>query len=425
MSFSNVIDCLKERGFIDAVTSEEIREKLKHPLRVYVGFDPTADSLHLGSLVGIIALSWFQRYGHTPVVILGGATGRIGDPSGKSQERPLLDSQTIAYNIARIRDHFEKVLDFNHPKTKPLMLNNEDWFSRISLIDFLRDVGKHFRLQAMLAKDSVRARLESEEGLSFTEFTYQLLQAYDFYYLHTEYGVSIQMGGSDQWGNITAGTELVRKLAGESVYGLTFPLLTKSDGKKFGKTEGGAIWLAPDRTSPYQFYQYLVRVADSDVIKLMRMITFMDIDEIRRYEEEMKRSDYVPNRAQKRLAEEVTRLIHGEEGLQVALRVTETAAPGSQASLDVERLEAIALEMPNVVLASSEVMGEKFVDLMAKTGLTPSKGEALKLLKNGGAYLNEQKVDDQTLRIQPEHLIGNRYLLLGMGKKKKLLLKVE
>lgn len=425
MAFSNVIDCLKERGFIDALTSEEVREKLKHPTRVYVGFDPTADSLHIGSLVGIIALGWFQRYGHTPVVILGGATGRIGDPSGKSQERPLLDSQTIAQNIARIRDHFDKVLDFKHPATKPLMLNNEDWYAGMSLIDFLRDVGKHFRLQGMLAKESVRARLESEEGLSFTEFTYQLLQAYDFYYLSQQYGVTVQLGGSDQWGNITAGTELVRKLNGESVYGITFPLLTRSDGKKFGKTEGGAIWLAPDRTSPYQFYQYFVRVADSDVIKLMRMITFMDMEEIRRYEEEMKKPGYAPNTAQKRLAEEVTRLIHGEEGLQIALRVTETAAPGSQATLDVERLEAIALEMPNVVLSLSEVVGEKFIDLMAKTGLSPSKSEALKLLKNGGAYLNDQKVDDQALRIQPEHLIGNRYILLGMGKKKKLLLKIQ
>ena len=274
---SNVVDCLKERGLVDAMTSEEVVKLLEQPRKLYLGFDPTADSLHIGSLVGIVILRWFQKFGHTPVVILGGATGRIGDPSGKSVERPLLDRAAIDYNVARIRRHFEVVLDFFHLKAKPILLNNDEWFSQMNLIDFLRDVGKHFRVGTMLAKEMVKSRIQSEEGICFTEFTYQLLQSYDFYHLFTHHGVVLQLGGSDQWGNITSGIDLVRKLTAAQAYGLTFPLLTRSDGKKFGKTEEGTVWLAADRCSPYHFYQYFVRVPDADVIKLMRFLTFMEM----------------------------------------------------------------------------------------------------------------------------------------------------
>ena len=235
----NVIECLEKRGFIDALTSEDLKQKVKSPLKVYVGFDPTADSLHLGNLLGIVALRWFQKFGHTPVVVLGGATGRIGDPSGKSKERPLLDDETIEYNISKIRKNFEKVLDFSC-QNAPVMLNNDQWYKSMNLIDFLRDVGKHFRMGVMLAKDSVKSRVQSEEGMSFTEFSYQTLQGYDFYHLFNSMNVCLQMGGSDQWGNITAGTDLIRKTLGASAFGLTFPLLTRSDGKKFGKSEEGA-----------------------------------------------------------------------------------------------------------------------------------------------------------------------------------------
>lgn len=416
----NIIDCLEERGLIEAITSEELRKISQIPLKLYIGFDPTADSLHLGSLVGIVVLRWFQKFGHTPVVILGGATGRIGDPSGKSTERPLLDTPTIEANIRRIRTHFEQVLGKN-----PLIFNNDEWFAGYPFIDFLRDIGKHFRVNVMLTKESVKARLESEEGISFTEFSYQLLQAYDFYHLYKNHGVILQAGGSDQWGNITAGTDLVRKLLGETAYGLTFPLLTRSDGKKFGKTEGGAIWLAADRCSPYDLYQYLYRVPDADVIKLMRMLTFVELPEIRRIEQAMKEPDYVPNSAQKRLAEELTRLLHNEEGLQSALRATQAAAPGHSTELNPAVFHQMIKDMPHVKLTKSEVIDHKFTDLAAQTGLASSKGEANRLIAQGGAYLNNVRVEDPQLRLTEKDLVGGEFLLLAAGKKKKILVQVH
>ena len=250
------------------MTSEELKGHVQKPVRVYIGFDPTADSLHLGNLVGVMALAWFAKFGHAVYPILGGATGRIGDPSGKSTERPLLDEATLEANIAHLGAFFQKVL----PGAR--VLNNQDWLGSFSLIDFLRDVGKHFRIGPMLGKEMVRTRLQSEEGMSFTEFSYQLLQGYDFYHLQKTHGVSVQMGGSDQWGNITAGIDFNRKLGGAPIYGVTFPLLTRSDGKKFGKSEEGAIWLSPEKLSPYHFYQYLVRVPDADVICLLKMLSF-------------------------------------------------------------------------------------------------------------------------------------------------------
>ncbi len=422
---NNVITCLKERGLIEAQTSENLLQQAEQPLKIYIGFDPTADSLHVGNLVGIVVLKWFQMFGHTPVIILGGATGRIGDPSGKSVERPLLDAEAIAYNISRIRRHFETILDFFHPTARPLLLNNDQWFSPYSLIDFLRDAGKHFRVSSMLAKESVRARLESEEGISFTEFSYQLLQAYDFYHLRTHYGVTVQAGGSDQWGNITAGIELTRKMSGESTYGFTFPLLTRSDGKKFGKTAGGAIWLAADRCSPYQFYQYFIRVPDADVIKMMKMLTFMPMKEIKEYEAMLASPDAIPNRAQRRLAEELTRLIHGEEGLATALKVTEGAAPGSTAVLNIDVLRDIAADMPCKELDRKEIQGIKWVDLAVRSGLVSSKSEALRLIQNQGAYLNNERIEDPQMTLDTTQLIGEEYLLLSSGKKKKILVKVK
>ncbi len=422
---SNVIECLKERGLIDAVTSEELLKRIESPIKLYAGFDPTADSLHIGSLVGIVVLRWFQKFGHIPVVLLGGATGRIGDPSGKSTERPLLDTSTIASNVMRIRRHFEVVLDFFHSKARPIVVNNDEWFSAYPLIDFLRDVGKQFRLGVMLSKESVRSRLNSEEGMSFTEFSYQLLQAYDFFHLYSHHGVVLQIGGSDQWGNITEGIELIRKLSGQQAFGMTWPLLTRSDGKKFGKTESGAVWLAADRCSPYEFYQYFVRVPDADVIKLMRMLTFMDLKEVREYEANMQAKDYVPNTAQKRLAEELTRLIHGEEGLSKAMKATVGAAPGSDAALDADALREIARDMPSTDLSIADIIDQKFVEVAVKIGLLPSKSEAVRLIQNGGAYLNNQRIDDVQYRLTEASLIGGEFLLFGSGKKKKLLVKVR
>ncbi|MCX6990777.1 MAG: tyrosine--tRNA ligase [Chlamydiae bacterium] len=422
---SNVIDCLRSRGLIDAISSDELHKRADTPLKAYVGFDPTADSLHLGNLLGIVVLRWFQKFGHTPVVILGGATGRIGDPSGKSKERPFLDEATIEHNITQIRKNFERVLDFACPNA-PIMLNNDMWFSSFKLIDFLRDIGKHFRLGSMLAKDSVKTRVQSEEGMSFTEFSYQMLQGYDAYHLFSSYDVCLQMGGSDQWGNITAGTDLIRKLTGKSGFGMTFPLLTRADGKKFGKSEEGAIWLSEEKCSPYQFYQYLIKVADSDVIKMLRMLTFLDLEAIQEIEESMSHPGYVPNTAQKRLAEELTHLVHGKEGLEKALRVTEGAAPGAKGStLDIEVLQEIAQDMPNISLPRENVLGHKFTDVAALSGIVASKGEATRLVAGGGAYLNNEKIDDPALKIDEDHLIGGQFLLLGMGKKKKILVKVQ
>jgi tyrosyl-tRNA synthetase len=422
---SNVVECLKARGLIDAITSDELIKRVEQPIKLYCGFDPTADTLHIGNLVGIIVLRWFQKFGHTPVVILGGATGRIGDPSGKSVERPLLDSSVIAYNATRIRRHFEAILDFFHLKARPLVFNNDEWLSNFALIDFLRDVGKHFRLGMMLSKECVRSRLNSEEGISFTEFTYQLLQSYDFYHLFVEHGVILQIGGSDQWGNITEGIDLIRRLGKGSAYGLTFPLLTRSDGKKFGKSESGAIWLAADRCSVYEFYQYFFRMPDADVIKMMRILTFMELEEIREYEEQMQAKDYIPNTAQKLLAEEITRLVHGEEGLSKALKVTEGAAPGRDAELDPDSLREIAKDMPSFELTLAEILKQKFVDIAVKVGLLSSKGEAVRLIENGGAYLNNQRVEDADFRFSEKSLIGGEFLLLGSGKKKKMLVRVK
>ncbi|MEC7839311.1 MAG: tyrosine--tRNA ligase [Chlamydiota bacterium] len=421
---ANVIDVLRERGFIDSVTNEEIRNLSDAPLSVYCGFDPTSDSLHLGNLVSIMGLAWFQRCGHTPVAIVGGATGMIGDPSGKSHERNLLDEDALKVNLAGITENLKTILDFD-AENKPVILNNYDWYKNFPMIDFLRSVGKHFRIGTMLAKDSVKGRFESEEGMSFTEFSYQLLQGYDFLHLYREHGVTVQLGGSDQWGNITAGTDLVRKVTGDSVSGVTFPLLTRSDGKKFGKSEKGAIWLSSDKLSPYEFYQYLIRITDEDVIKLMRMLTFMEMDEIRHYEKLMQEASYIPNTAQKRLAEEVTRLVHGEEGLSRAVKATKGAAPGSDTKLDAETLEMIASDMPSKNLQKDDVIGSTVVEVIVKAEIQPSKGAAKRMVEGGGVYLNNKKVADVRTSIEEADLIEGRLLLLAVGKKNKVLIRLQ
>lgn len=421
----NVIDILTERGFIEAMTSDELRAMANKPLTVYCGFDPTGDSLHVGHLVPIIGLAWFQKCGHTPVAIVGGATGMIGDPSGKNSERNLLDEATIKINVKGIQKNLEAILDFNHPTHKPLLLNNFDWFKNFSFIDFLRDVGKNFRLGIMLAKDSVKSRLNSEDGMSFTEFSYQLLQSYDFLYLWKNHKVNVQLGGSDQWGNITAGIDLIRKVEGQQAYGLTFPLLKRSDGQKFGKSEKGAIWLSSEKLSPYEFYQYFYRVSDADVINMMRLLTFMEMSDISAYAEQMAAPGYVANTAQKRLAEEVTRIVHGEDALQQALRVTQAAAPGAETKLDGATLEALSNEIPCHTIPQTDFEGAKLLDLIVKLGIQPSKGEVKRLVKNGGLYLNNEGIKDENYTLQPSDLIDHKLALLGIGKKNKVLIKIS
>lgn len=416
----NILNVLEERGFIEAMTSGQIVELAARPLVVYVGFDPTADSLHLGNMVGIMALAWFERYGHSPVAIVGGATGMIGDPSGRSVERNLLGPAALQHNLQGISRSLKHIL-----KDNVRILNNFDWYSGVGFIDFLRDVGKHFRLSTMLAKESVRTRMGSEEGISFTEFSYQILQAYDFLHLFDAYNVVLQMGGSDQWGNITAGCELVRKVRSASVYGLTFPLLTRSDGKKFGKSEEGAIWLNEDKLPPYDFYQYLYRLPDADIPKMLRMLTFLEMEEIREIEASMQRSDYEPNSAQRRLAEEVTRLVHGESGLAQAQCVTEAARPGAKTALDKNTMLCLLSEIPNCSLGRSEVVGSKLIDLLVHAKVLTSKSEARRMIAGGGLYLNNEKIDIENFLVSDSHLIEGEFLLLGIGKKKKFILHVR
>lgn len=422
---NNVIECLQKRGFLDQISSSELIERANRPLKVYVGFDPTANSLHLGNLVGINALSWFQRFGHTPVAIIGGATGRIGDPSGKSVERPFLEDKIIEENVYSLSRFLAKILKPRKNDVEAIILNNNDWYKNFHFIDFLRDVGKLFRISSMLAKESVKLRLASEEGLSFTEFSYQILQGYDFFHLFTNYGVELQMGGSDQWGNIVSGIEYTRKRLSKTLYGITFPLITRSDGKKFGKSESGAIWLDESRLSPYQFYQYLFNIPDADVIRLLKMLTFLELDEIEEIEKHMNSSDYVPNFAQTRLAEEVTTFVHGKEGLEKARKVTLGAAPGKEAKLDVKTLKEIARDMPNIELLMSDILNKVFTQVAVKSGLTTSKTEALKLVKNGGAYINNERIADPNRQISEHDLIDNKFLILGKGKKQKILIVVK
>lgn len=420
----HIIDVLKSRDLLDAVTSDGLYDALKSPIRVYCGFDPTGDSLHLGNMMAIMGLAWFQRYGHTPVALIGGATGMIGDPSGKMHERQLLDEETLKKNQIGIQKNIEAILKPTAGMPAPIFMNNYDWFKEFSFLHFLRDVGKHFRIGTMLGKDSVRARMESDEGMSFTEFSYQLLQGYDFHYLNCHHGVSLQIGGSDQWGNITAGTEYVRKVSGNSVYGLTWPLLTKSDGQKFGKSEKGAIWLSAEKLSPYEFYQYLFRTADADVISLLKRLTFIELGEIRELEHQMSDSTCPPNTAQKLLAEAITLLNHGQEGLEKALHATRGVLPGKVVSLDGDVLKELAKEIPTAELKREDVVDQKFLDAIVTAGFTASKGDVRRLIRNGGVWMNNDKVDDEQRVITANDLIDDTFVLVALGKKHKSLIRI-
>ncbi|GMH16526.1 hypothetical protein Nepgr_018367 [Nepenthes gracilis] len=424
----NVIQILEERGLLESITSENLRSVCSldnPPLRVYCGFDPTAESLHLGNLLGIIVLSWFQKCGHKPIALVGGATGRVGDPSGKSSERPELDVGTLENNMQGIKTTLNKILS-RIGDSSFCILNNYDWWKDITLLDFLKHVGKYARIGTMISKESVRKRLESEQGMSFTEFTYQLLQGYDFLYLFQNEGVSVQIGGSDQWGNITVGTELIRKiLQVEGAYGLTFPLLLKGDGTKFGKSEDGAIWLSPTMLSPYKFYQYFFSVPDADVVRFLRMLTFLDIEEIEEIERKMKSPGYLPNSAQQRLAEEVTRFVHGEQGLDDALKATEALKPGTDTLLDSKTIEGISEDVPSCSLAFKEVLNLPLIDLSVSAGLLESKSAARRLLKQGGLYLNNSRIDNEGKRIEKEDIVDGKVLLLSAGKKNKMVVRIS
>jgi len=397
------------------------------PLTAYIGFDPSASSLHVGSLLPIMGLVHLQRHGHRPIAVVGGGTGLIGDPSGKTEERPLLNRDEVARNLEGIRGQLEHFLEFDGVENPARLVNNLDWLGRLSLVDFLRDVGKHFSVNALLRKESVRRRVEAEEtGISYTEFSYALLQAYDFLELHRRYGCTLQLGGSDQWGNITAGIDLVRRMEGERAYGIVFPLVTTADGTKFGKTEEGTVWLDPERTSPFRFYQFWINTDDRDVVRYLRRFTLLEREEIGALERAVEQRPH-EREAQRRLAEEVTRAVHGDGGLERARRATQVLFRGE----DLEGLAAAEIadifsDVPSSELAPSALEGEGrgLVELLADTGLTRSRSEARRQIAQGGIYLNNERVEDAERRVGRGDAIEERFLVLRRGKKRYHLVKL-
>lgn len=386
----------------------------------YVGFDPTADSLHIGSLVPILLLVHLQRAGHKPIALVGGATGMVGDPSGKNEERNLLNEETLRHNEEGVKKQLMQFLDFDSSKPNYAeMVNNYDWFKEMSFLSFIRDVGKHITVNYMTSKDSVKKRLEGETGMSFTEFTYQLVQGYDFYWLYKNKNVKLQMGGSDQWGNIVTGTELIRRKGSGNAFAFTCPLITKADGGKFGKTEKGNIWLDPAKTSPYQFYQFWLNASDDDAEKWIRIFTFLNKTTVESLIVEHKKDG--PKRIlQKKLAEEVTKFVHGENELKKAIETTAKLFAnqhGAAEDLTIEELEGME-GIVKIDFAKDKISsGIDVVTFLAETKIFPSKGEARKTVQGGGISINRKKIDNFQLSIENSLLLHNKYILVQKGKK--------
>lgn len=425
----NLVEELQWRGLVHDIMPGTEEQLLKEMTTTYIGFDPTSDSLHIGSLVPIILLVHLEKFGHKPIALVGGATGMIGDPSGKSDERNLLDEVALEKNVAGIKAVLSRFLDFNSTAANaPILVNNYDWMKDFSFINFARDVGKRITVNYMMAKDSVKKRFAGDgPGMSFTEFTYQLIQGYDFYHLHKEYNCLLQMGGSDQWGNITTGTELVRRKAGGEAFAFTCPLIKKADGGKFGKTEKGNVWLDPNKTSPYHFYQFWLNATDADAEKWLRIFTFLT-----REEAESLAAAHLQDPGkrilQKKLAEEVTRFIHGPEELDKAIQTTEKLFSGNAAEniqeLNEEELLQSLEGVPVFEVAEEAfVNGIDVVSLMAETGVFPSKGEARKMIQGGGVSVNKEKLADANTVINTAFLLHGKYILIQKGKKNFYLIK--
>ena len=417
----SVLDEFRERGLIHITEDgqelftpglDELLAREKIP--AYIGFDPSADSLHIGNLLGIVTLMRMQRFGHTPIAIAGGGTGLIGDPGGKSQERPLLTRERLQANLAGIRAQLERFLDFGAADNPALLVNNADWLEEISAIDFMRDVGKHFSVNYMTAKDSVQSRMA--DGISYTEFSYMLLQAYDFMTLYDRYGCVLQMGGSDQWGNITAGVDLIRRARGARAHALVTPLITTASGAKFGKTESGAVWLDADKTSPFQFYQFWLNSADADAVRLLRFYTFLTPDEIAEMESAV--SDNPQAReAQRRLASEITRMTHGESGLGKALAATRALFGGDISGLSADELLDVFQDVPSTSLPRERLEGggATLQELVALTGLAASRAEARRLIQGGGVTLCGERVSDHRRAVRVEDAVDGRIIILRRG----------
>lgn len=432
---SSVLQELDRRGLIFQTTHDELDDALAEgAMTLYCGFDPTADSLHVGSLLPIIGLAHFRRHGHRPMALVGGATGLIGDPSGKSAERNLLDDATIAKNLEGIAGQIRAVLDraltmhadgVAASGVEVPIVNNADWIKPWSFLDFLRDVGKNFRVNAMLQKDSVKARLDSDAGLSFTEFSYQLIQAYDFYHLREEHGCMLQIGGSDQWGNITAGTDLIRRLAGAPAFGLTWELLLSASGQKLGKTEAGNVWLDPERTSPYEHYQYWIRREDADMPSLLRRFTFLPLDEIDALIAKIEAGE---NRGevQQRLAYEVTWLVHGQQEADKAVRASKMLFGEKIEGLTDRDLAGVFADVPSSTITREALqVGVSIVDLLVDTGLQKSKSAARRLVEQGGGYVNNVRVDEINYAVTLDDLTSETKLVLRAGKRAYHVLSVE
>ena len=429
----NFVDELKWRGMIHDIMPGTEELLAKGQTTAYVGIDPTADSLHVGHLVSVMMMKHFQMAGHKPIFIIGGATGMIGDPSGKSQERNLLDEETIRKNMAGIKAQLSRFIDFNSTASNAaIMLNNYDWMKQFSFLDFIREIGKHITVNYMMAKDSVKKRLSSEsaQGMSFTEFTYQLVQGYDFLHLRKNYGCMLQMGGSDQWGNITTGGELIRRKEGLDAYGLTWPLMTKSDGKKFGKTESGNIWLDPERTSPYKFYQFWLNTTDEDAARYVKIFTILPPARIDALIAEHREAPHL-RKLQKTLAKEITCLIHGEEAYNLALEASQilfgNATSETLRKIDENTFLSVFEGVPQYEIAAADLKaGISIVDFLAdKTAIMSSKGEARRALKSNAIGINKEKVQGEETIIGESHLIDGKYILAQSGKKNYFLVIVK
>lgn len=427
----NFVEELRWRGMIHDMMPGTEELLMKEMTSAYVGIDPTADSLHIGHLVGVMMLRHFQRAGHRPIALVGGATGMIGDPSMKSAERKLIDEDTLRHNQEAIRKQLAKFLDFESDAPNAAKLvNNYDWMKEFSFLDFIRDVGKHITVNYMMAKDSVKKRIsgDSGEGLSFTEFSYQLIQGYDFTYLYQHEGCRLQMGGSDQWGNITTGTELIRRTLGGEAYALTCPLITKADGGKFGKTESGNIWLDPKYTSPYKFYQFWLNVSDADAAKYIKIFTSLTKEEIMALEEEQAAAPHL-RPLQKRLAEEVTCMVHSREAYESAVEASAilfgNATKEALTKLDEDTLLALFEGVPSATLPMDKINGEgiNILDLLAdEVAMFPSRGELRKLLKSGGVSINKEKVESEGMVLTSSDLLAGKYILAQKGKKNYFLI---
>ena len=416
----NLIEDLRWRGLLaDCTDLDALAKRLSEgPLALYCGFDPTGDSLHVGHLMGQLTLRRFQLAGHHPIALAGGATGMIGDPSGKSAERNLLTREQLAHNVASIKGQLARLLDFDAAGNPARLVDNADWTAPISYLDFLRDVGKFFSLNVMLAKDSVKSRMEGDAGISYTEFSYQLLQAYDFYHLRKAFNCELQIGGSDQWGNITAGTDFIRKKLGVPAWGWTFPLITKADGTKFGKTEGGAVWLDSKKTSPYKFYQFFVNTEDAKVSEYLRKFTFLSRPEIEDLEAKHATNPGA-REAHRALARAVTALVHGDEALAAALKASEILFGGSLDGVTEEIFSDVVGEVPTKEVEREKLAapGAALTDLLVHSGLCPSKGQARKDIEGGGIYLNNVRVAEAARAATTADLLFGQHLLLRKGKR--------